>query len=314
MRTALIAGGVILCLALGWIFREDVSAPSKPGVVPTAPLPSPVATGRPVDPGTSSRTAAKPTAPLPPRDTPVAQILEPLKLAAAAGDAPAACRLAMEIVRCARWRREVANLVSHQRERFAYPPEMRSRVDNHYAELQRRIDKERPVCEGLPAQSESPWRLLLTAARAGHVPSMVQFSGTDVVRSRYNDTEWEFEALAAYREYAFGFLVKGAETGDPRAIQHLAVELVTPGPGTRAIPYDPVRGYAYLKALSGFAESWRAKMMEEQLGSIRARLGPLDQARAEALSFTILSREATQRLRGASLEAPGPETDFGCRQ
>ena len=311
MRRALIVGGVLVLGVVAVALRfGDVVGPGSGGdraspgnATRPAETTAAISPSRPVpSPGVVA---------LPPVNTPVAQLLEPLQAAAARGDSPAACRLAMEIIRCRRWRLKVESIETMKREQPDLAPEWRQRAENRMREIERETDRERPVCEGVPVSTPAPWRLLLEAARRGHVPSMLRFTEDEVIR--HNRPEWDFEALAAYREHAYAFLLRAAESGEPAAVARLSMEMNMPGVGTRAIPFDPVRAYAWMRVFAGTAEARLAPAMNEMAAAFRERLSPADVERAEALSATLVSPEALKRLRSAPLERPGPEADFGCR-
>ncbi|HET9652075.1 MAG TPA: hypothetical protein VFP36_07785, partial [Usitatibacter sp.] len=231
---------------------------------------------------------------------------------------PAACRLAMEMQRCAAHEYDVEGLASIRRT----PPSqliMKGKFAEFFAtalaQLREKVSTEGPVCNAVPATEVRPWRLLLDAALQGHVPSMVKFASGTALREAKGRGEWDLDAFGAYRAYAFDFLRRAAGEGDAAAIERLGIEHLTRGAGTRAIPFDPVRGLAYLKALSLHAAPEYRKQLDEAAQSLsaKARMASADIGAADALAATVLPPEALARLEGASRPDHGPADDFGCR-
>ncbi len=193
------------------------------------------------------------------------------------------------------------------------PAAARERVQVEISAMRARIARDDPVCDGVDANAEKDaWRPLFEAARAGHVPSMTLFATSRLVR----DPQWrgaaDMEAIAQYRTYALPFLQQAAAAGDVIAIEQLGAEQLAPGGGTRAIPYDPSRGFAYLAALSARAAPEYRQHLADEMADARARLTPAEIAAADALVPTILPAAIADRH---DLVRPehGPDDDFGCR-
>ena len=188
----------------------------------------------------------------------------------------ASCRLAMEVVRC---------------EQHAMVLET---VDRKVREGQRD-----PTCRDVRSDIP-PWKLLLAAARAGHVPSMARFATSQAVRAPGSLSEYDLAAVAAYREHAYEFLKTAAEAGDGDAVLRLSHEMIAGGRGTRAVPHDPLRGLAYAQALLRRANpDYRQKILQDlSNGTWGFRPSPKDWEAVEPLSRTILPAIVQARLEG----------------
>lgn len=155
-----------------------------------------------------------------------------------------------------------------------------------------------------------PWRTLLDSARRGHVPSMTRFVMV-ALPTRYNEDSWDLEAAAAYRDHAFAFLTRAAEAGDGTAVRKLAQEHLSPGFGTRAVPYDRVRGLAYARLLLRLADpNWRSRLDREMMNDVTVEAEEV--ARADALAPTLLPPVAMTRLQGWSPARDFAELGYGC--
>jgi hypothetical protein len=252
---------------------------------------------------------------LPPPDSAVLDVQGSLRKQAAAGNPAAGCRLAMELLRCHGYRKDQQILSGRSRMPVDADAERRASMEKMYADTRQRVDELREVCDGVAPGSESEaWRLLLEAGKSGHVPSMLKFATRQGVMG-FGGDEFDLERFAAYRMYALPFLTDAAATGDPRAFLILGYAYLRPGQGTRAIPHDPVRGLAYLKAAArNLAPSSRAEVTRGIEQAItQEKIGPADQLRAEQLALELeppLSVRAPQRLPGP--EAIKARANFGC--
>jgi hypothetical protein len=84
--------------------------------------------------------------------------------------------------------------------------------------------------------------------------------------------------------------------------------------GTRAIPFDPVRGLAYLQALSAHAAPpYRQFLESRSLDLTRmARMTPADIARAESEAASILPPASLELRDDIAKPEHGAQDDFGC--
>jgi hypothetical protein len=305
-----VAMAIIAVIAVALLQVDRAAKPNaSPGVrVASTSAASPMAANAPV----------VDTSALPPPNAPLAQVFDSLRAAAAHGNAAAACRLAMEIQRCGALAYQVEGLQQIKRvpiSELLLKGKFAESFARAVAEMRTKVDNDTPVCEGMPAPEVAPWRLLLDAGLQGHVPSMARFASGSTLREAKGRGEWDLDAYGAYRAYALIFLRRAAEEGDAASIERLGVEHLTPGFGTRAIPYDPVRGLAYLKALSARASSSYRKQLDETADGLaaKARMSSADVAAAATLAATVLPQGALTRLAGIAKPAHGPDDDFGCR-
>jgi hypothetical protein len=138
---------------------------------------------------------------------------------------------------------------------------------------------------------------------------MINFATAPITYDR--NEEWSADALAAYRTFALPFLTTAAAAGNPTAIEKLGFEYLAPGAGTRAVPFDPVRGLAYLKALSRL-ESRGALRQRAEAAAKAANMTVEQVAEAGNLSLTILPSSAFQNLDRRSDTSVSPLNHFGC--
>lgn len=260
----------------------------------------------PATPPARHADAWQPATPLPPPDAPMSAALPLLRAAAMNGNPAASCRLAIELHRCA----GAESLQS----RIAELDRLPAKAATVVLVAKRRADlvAKLKACDTMPPSDLAPWKLMLDAALGGHVPSMARFGSR--VLSRSSSGEWDLDAIGAYRDHAYDFLRRAAEAGDVEAIQDLGFELMSYSVGTRAIPFEPVRGLAYVKALSAHAAPPYRQFLESralELGRI-ARMSDADIARAEADAATVLPAAALARLDGVARPQHDEQDNFGC--
>jgi len=202
----------------------------------------------------------------------------------------ASCRLAMELSRCER-----------------------ARIHLRFVPAAARAWQEDASCNDVRSDAPS-WKLLLEAAKRGHVPSMARFGSGAVILRGGSVEEYDLEALAEWRAHAYDFLQRAAAAGEGDAIARLARELAEGGRGTRAVPYDPVRGLAYGLVLMRHAEPTAASRVESNLreGGFGPPPRSEDWKAAEALSRTLVSPAAEARLEGWTPTRYDRANDYGC--
>jgi hypothetical protein len=218
-------------------------------------------------------------------------------------------------MRCAQNAREVESEKSMRQwleRETAIPPEKREQIDRLMTDLRAHIARDVPVCRGVPPEElKGAWRVLFAAARDGHLPSMARFATTPQLLGYGARAELDEEALAAYRTYGLRFLEESARAGDIAAIEKLGRESLEPGRGTRAVPYDPVKGIAYLEALAAHAApAYRDELSRYVENSIAAQgIRAEDVQAGEALAATILPAWPRDDYPKPRLD---PEDGFGC--
>ncbi len=127
---------------------EDALVPTTP--TPTAPAPSPHAE----------------SLPLPPADTPLADILDALTRRADAGEPAAACRLAAELVRCGH-REDLVSRMAMDAVRDAYEPGRHASIAQHPLQVQ--LAEANRICANVPAtRINEAFRRTMDAADLGH--------------------------------------------------------------------------------------------------------------------------------------------------
>ena len=265
--------------------------------------------------GTPRHASTIDATPLPPANAPLAEVADSLRAAAAAGNGAAACRLAMELIRCRVYRYDLESLKNRPLLPETYDARQRAQIEQMHAATQQRVARIRSVCEGVPDGSDrEAWRLLFEAAKRGHVPSMTKFGMRTGLSGMGGGDEFDLEGFAAYRMYALQFLTDAAAAGDGRAYLALGEEHLRPNAGTRAIPYDPVRGLGYMKALARNAAGVTRNLTTKRIQEVvtREKISAADQLRADVLAEDLeapLRKAAPIELAAhPDLENARPET------
>lgn len=298
---------VALALALSWMRREDAARATPSTSIPSAQS----AAARPI--AAKPAVAMAPIA-LPPANVPMSQAIPVLHAAAIAGSAPAACRLAMEILRCRKYSTQASQLerLRKLRDKPDTPSDARPKLAEMVAKAEKDVSALAPVCDGAQAPVDVPWQLLLSAGQSGHVPSMAWFVMSDAV---HGGIAWDPDALSAYRTFAFQFLTRAAAAGDSRAMEALGKEHMAQGTGTRAIPYDPVRGRAILVALQRAATpEYRGRLTIEIADATQmARLTTTQIQASDGLATTLLPPDFPRNAAGqVEMGSENPDGVFGC--
>jgi hypothetical protein len=255
MRSALALLAVLLAASIG--FWAGVRHGAREALVlqsSSAPAAAGRAQLRAAPASTPSRTAPPALvpafAPLPPLNTPVAQIVDDLERQARAGDMRAACRVAFELQRCHDLRALQSSISTFRdlAERPGVGAELARRYNAMAERDQVRFLEGQRRCEGVTtARAQDAWRYLLQAARAGHGPSMARFAS----RRAFSDADpvAALDGLIAFRNEGPAFLARAAEAGYPEAYEQLAFAYVTGLDLGLGIPHDALRGVAYYTAL-----------------------------------------------------------------
>jgi hypothetical protein len=197
-RGKLIAGLAVVAAALAgaWILSGDRQAVAGANVEAESKPRGADERAAPVAP--AARPAGR--ASLPPLNAPVAVILPQLEARARAGDVAAACRVAMEKMRC--WRVQTLN---------------EAEVANAPPDVATRIAEDRVACADVSrAQTVDAWRYLSQAALAGNVAAMSLFARDPQLSAR--PPIETAEGWLVYRDYAERFLAAAIEGGDTMAL------------------------------------------------------------------------------------------------
>ena len=267
-RGKALAAAVVLAgvLAAAWILSGDREArqpaatpPPKSGAAGSAVIAVPAPAARP---GNAS---------LPALDAPVAAVLPALEARARTGDAAAACRTAMEKIRCAR-----VLAVSEADQASAAP------------DIATRIAADRVACAGISkGQTDDAWRYLSQAALAGNVAAMSLFARDPQLSAR--PPVETAEGWLVYRDHAERFLDAAIEHGDTMALFYAWFTSATgqslEGPGvfrkdaSKALVY----GYAALPLLD-YRRQAMVGRMNNQL-SVGMTPAEMERMRAEGDSL-----------------------------
>jgi hypothetical protein len=206
--------------------------------------------------------------PLPPLETPVATIMADLEARARTGDARAACRVAMEKVRCHRV--------------LTWP----TNAGRSTPEVEAAMEKDRGLCNGVElSRTEDAWRYLSQASLAGNVAAMSLF-----VRDPQLDAHSPIETAEGwlvYRDYAARFLASAIEGGDTMALFYAwwtsASGQATVGRAQEIFPKDPYRAIAYGTAAMPLLDPRRQILVSRLNGVLAGSMttSQLDQARRE---------------------------------
>ena len=259
---ASVVAALMVVAALGWMVLRDRQAvvqdasPSERSAAQAAteesesraaPVPSPSTprnvdrpTRQPDGPPVTGRANADP---LPPLDEPFAQHLDALRGRARDGDAPAACRLGMELWYCANlddMRRMLAGELADSEGDDPAQQAGLSRLQDSVAQMEMR-------CRGVaPLDPLEAFRAQLAAARAGVVQSQLQLAAfpplerIDVLDQVEVWREWRIAAIAG--------LESALAAGEPRAASLLALAYDHGdfGPfSPRLAAPDPYRAFVY---------------------------------------------------------------------
>ena len=268
---ALLLGLLVLALVLTTWRAADVPAPPRePGSAPPQDFAPKASSARP--------SAQRATAPLPASNAPLATIAEPLADRADRGDAKAACRLAMELLRCNSieyWESSGFNNL----ERDEVNREKRgdfAGADTAAAAALERIDQLqqcRALPEGLRRQAA---HYLRQAAHAGEPEAMLRYADTHHFRP---DGRGMFAGAVFddWRREAPGMLQRAFDAGVPEAPFYLMVGYQTDATLTDSLlPDDPFKAEALRLLLV------RLHGITDRPG--HSRLDPAAQARAAALA------------------------------
>jgi len=206
----------LAAMAVGtWWIRQR--PPQAPGVPADVGAPSRIAP----DPSDvpASATPATPPPPMPLVGIPLRDSLPSLRERADAGDGKAACRLAMELLRC----REVGRLTP-ERERWmeeqlqALPA---GSADERVESMARTLSLHRGVraaCAGLPAGLEDQaGRYLRTAALAGEPEALIRYAAGEGFDNRAGYGYILTPEFDQWRREARGLMDRALVGGDPRA-------------------------------------------------------------------------------------------------
>lgn len=281
----------------GWLLYLLVLHPSSPAPVAasvTAPTPAaraaPAATG-PSPPAGAAWTAqsapapratattvpptAKPLAVIQPDPgTPLRQLETLLRPAADQGDARAACRLGIELARCARLNMDKAMLDSAQQDLARAAGESATRLAQEVQQLTRALVDTQNRCSDVSQDSiRNAWRYVYNAAAAGNVAAMSRFVRDPGFEAGNAD---DAEASNAYARNAGDFLLRAIEGGDVRAL-YQAWYSASSGRSRgmlKAFPREPDKALQYGTVAANLVDPRRATLIARSNETIAREIGP----------------------------------------
>jgi hypothetical protein len=272
------------------------------------------------------------TAPLPPPDTPLAQVIDELERRARAGDAAASCRLGFELLRCRRsaeavfQRDMLTDALARSRRPEAAASGARANqagVENMLVDLAARNDllaeQAQVMCVGIdPQRYDTPLRWLMRAANAGDATSRAALlRSVDTINQ--GNTLANLDALAAFRAAAPRWMAEDFEAGTDVAL-NVAIRFgVQSGYGMlqEALAERPALAYALLQVHDRAPGATERPGAAAGRAALLSRLPPADaavQAEAAALVARFDAARAAQGLPTApgsiSMSNLGPLMQF----
>ncbi len=211
---------------------------------------------------------------LPPLDSPVATYLDSLEVRAKAGDARAACRVAME-----KWRCQESLSFQVSANDYKSRPEFATMI---------RANQER--CAGVErTRFNDAWKFLAQSALSGNVAAMSLYGRNPPIA--FLDSIDAAEALIIYRDNAERFLTQAIEGGDVMALYamwwHSAVKT---GTGRALFKVDPYRATVYANAALPLLDERRRGNVTRMDGLLGQQLDAAQAARARAEGETLRAR------------------------
>lgn len=298
LRLALLAAALVIAFAAWVLWPERSSSGGTGAVLRTQPVAPAVSAAPPIKPRIAGTTP-----PLPPADTPLKEMRDSLVSRALAGDATAACRWAMELERCPSIqaiKHSLKRAREEQQDEHA-SPYRRSRATETVVRLEERLALTERVCEGVsPAESKVAWKFLLSAAQAGHVPSMLFFADGSAMREHIIPSRSEAaEAWTLHKQLAPGFLARAVERGNPYAVFMTALAYEKGNWfGEPLLPQDRSLALAHWQALASVAVRDYADSLQQNISKLRDNppMTPQELAHTQKLSEQI-----AERLRAANV-------------
>lgn len=251
-KTLVLAAGLALGVGLAGQAWWSRGPASEPGVqIARAPADDSAPADAPAPGSKSAKPGQTVQAPLPPPGTPIAQIVDTLKTQADGGDSRAACRLAMELLRC----QQLEQAKSMQWE--GGPPDMQLEkrgnleMADRYAEMQIRTIQLTKQCAVLdPALVAQASAYLASAARAGEPEAMLRYA----LGTHHGVGGLDFLAdpdFDRWRRDAPGMLLRAAQAGRMDAVHALGYAYRSDAaPYAGLVPDDPVQAHAWDLVLS----------------------------------------------------------------
>ncbi|MBL8525234.1 MAG: hypothetical protein JNN20_16205 [Betaproteobacteria bacterium] len=216
----------------------------------------------------NARQVARVISPLPPENVPLPTIATDLHARAVNGDFRAACRISFELGRCndlSKQRAALDAMISKAEPLSSSTPEQR---ENVIAQTKDEVDKTISICNGLSTKGLlRPWQYLLSAAQAGHVPSMLRFATNPPI----DETNFarDLEGWSVYKENALPLLEAALKKGEPMAATHLAwFYSGFPVAGGSVVDKDSFQAIRYTQTALRMANAKSKVSLEKRLARI----------------------------------------------
>ncbi len=246
---------------------------------------------------------------LPPQDTPLKEIRDQLVSRAMSGDAPAACRWAAELERCPRIPFIKSSIKRKQQDAQddQLLPFMRERAVNEIERLEAQLAMTERVCDGvMPAETKVAWKFVLSAAEAGHIPSMLHFADGSVLREHMIPSRSESaEAWILYRARAASFLARAVEAGDPAAV-FMSAFAYERGDwfGEPLLPKDRALALAHWQALQSVSAKEYSESLDDRIRKLKesAPLEPKEAVYVKRVTGEITAKMHSKGVRDVDFQ------------
>ena len=253
-RLAVIAA-LLLSAAGGWWWlhgriQSDVSTPSTGIEAPSTGAARSTTTANNSTPAdVAKKTTAGPVRPLPPDNTPLADVFDELTSRADAGDAHAACRLAVDLLDCGTLNAsEQGQLDGLRKSEIAAEKKGNLSEANGYAEMQSQLVAARQRCAGIDEEHiEMAGKYLRRAAKAGVPEAMLRYADGQGFGRAPGLSALRNPDFDAWRREAPNFMRASLQSGRPEAVLALADAYRTDSETyfSALVPNDVVLARAY---------------------------------------------------------------------
>lgn len=273
--------------------------------------------------------AVAPATPLPPADTPLAQVIDDLERRARAGDTAASCRLGFELLRCRRAADMAAQRVIFDQLLMQTagrggasgnansapgsgtpvqrrPPAAEAALVDYVAQSELMVEQAAVVCAGIdPRRHATPMDWLVRAASAGDpVSRAALLSQVDAINQ--GTTLESLDALARFRTLAPAWVAEELEQGSDAARQVAAII------GTQsqfplilqALQNHPALAHALVQLDETAPIAGIPAIGASMRAAARARLPPADAAIAAEAAVLAARYRAARAARGPDRTAP----------
>ena len=232
--------------------------------------------------------------PVPPKDSPIKDVIAALKAEADRGVPEAACRIGEELTRCLNAR---VMLGAKRNELAAMNKAPGGAAEHQLLALTNRYaayDRATELCEGIDDQTlGSAWRYLLSAAQGGSVPAMAQFAIAPPL-SRDNIVA-DIDGWAAYQQFAPAMLTQAIDRGDVRALFSGWFQAASGlSAGGRSATPNPRLAIVYGTAAMGVVDSDTRNMIRASMPRLEQQVGSDQVAAARAEGAALASKSFAQ--------------------